>query len=322
MPNRHKAEKNGRTTSASFDVRGEVKRNRRPTKKHQYTSYSVMLCVYKNDKPAYFREALESIIHQTVIPSEIVVVVDGPVPSKVLAIIAEYSQKHRFIKSVRLKKNLGAGAARKICLENCTNELVANMDSDDISVRDRFEKQLNCFNDDAELSVVGGYIFEFTGDTNNVVAVRTVPLKNEEIKKYMKSRNPLNNMSVMFKKSAVLKAGGYVDFHFYEDYYLWIRMCVQSCQFKNINSNLVFARVGEAMYKRRGGVEYFISGARLQVYMYKIGFIGLGRCIYNLTARFLVQILMPNLLRSVVYRKVLRRDMEKGSLNENRGVGH
>jgi glycosyltransferase involved in cell wall biosynthesis len=203
---------------------------------------------------------------------------------------------------IRLQSNQGHGNARRIGLDKCSHELVALMDADDISVPDRFEKELKCFEENKELSVVGGLIEEFIGTIDNVVGIRYVPTEDKDIKTFIKKRCPFNQMSVMFKKSDVLSAGGYIDWYNNEDYYLWIRMYQKGMIFKNIAENLVFVRIGEEMYRRRGGWKYFQSEAKLQVYMLKHGIIGLGRFIYNVGIRFAVQVMMPNKLRGYVFK--------------------
>ena len=228
--------------------------------------FSVSMCVYKNDNPEHFHQAIESIINQTIIPNEIVLVVDGPIPPSIDHIIKLY-EKEDFFNVIRLPENVGHGNARRTGLENCTYELVALMDADDISLSDRFEKQIRCFKEDNSLSIVGGNIKEFIDTPDNVVGIREVPQEDVEIKEYLKKRCPFNQMTVMFKNSEVQRAGGYKDWYHNEDYYLWIRMYLSGSKFKNLKDSLVLVRVGNEMYQRRGGFKYFKSEAKLQKYM-------------------------------------------------------
>ena len=275
---------------------------------HIYNNaFSVSISVYKKDKPEFFRQALDSIINQTLPPSEVVLVVDGPVPNEIKMVIKEYETKHGYFKIIWIKKNVGHGNARRIGLDNCTYDIVALMDSDDISVSDRFEKQRKCFDKDKNLSIVGGYIQEFNDHVGNVVGVRTVPLFDAEIKEYIKLRCPMNQMSVMLKKTDVMKAGGYIDWYCDEDYYLWIRMYLKGCKFKNLSDNLVNVRGGKEMYQRRGGWRYFKSEAKLQTYMLDKGIIGFSRYLFNVAIRFVVQILMTNNMRGYFFSKFFRK---------------
>ena len=267
--------------------------------------FSVAMCVYMNDDPIHFREAIESVINQTIKPDEFVIVVDGPVSSYTDCIIKLYENEENF-KMIRLPENVGHGNARRIGLINCKNEIVALMDADDICLPDRFEKQIKCFTEDYSLSVVGGNIAEFIDSTENVIGYRKVPQKDIEIKKYLKKRCPFNQMTVMFNKNDVEMAGGYQDWYLNEDYYLWIRMYLNGAKFRNLKDTLVFVRVGNEMYNRRGGLKYFKSEAKLQKYMKDKDIINFIIYSCNLVIRFILQVLMPNKIRSFVYKKFTR----------------
>lgn len=267
--------------------------------------FSVSMCVYGKDNPEWFKVAVKSILKQTVKPDEVVLVVDGPIPRVLDEIITGY-EKNAFFKVIRLKENKGHGNARRIGLENCSNELVALMDSDDISVPERFEKQLDCFKNDSELAIVGGNITEFIGNPDNIVGKRIVPQKDAEIKAYLKKRCPMNQMTVMFRKENIQSVGGYMDWYCDEDYYLWLRMYLAGMKFANIPDSLVYVRVGYDMYRRRGGLRYFKSEAKLQKYMFDNKIIGVGTYVFNIAKRIMVQVLLPNKIRGFIFRTFAR----------------
>lgn len=269
------------------------------------TKFSVSMCVYGKDDPHYFRAAVDSILDQTIKPSEVVLVVDGPVPEELDAVIRSYERMPIF-RVVRFAENQGHGNARRAGLSACSNELVALMDADDLSAPDRFEKQLALFEKEPNLDIVGGMITEFVGTPDNVVARRDVPLADADIKLYMKKRCPMNQVTVMFKKSSVDRVGGFVDWYCDEDYYLWLRMTLAGMTFGNVPDVLVNVRVGEEMYQRRGGKKYFQSEAKLQKYMLDHKIIGFGTYLMNVTKRLIVQVLLPNKLRGWVFQKFAR----------------
>ena len=270
-------------------------------------SFSALLSVYKNDNPLFFRQALDSVISQTSIPSEIVLMVDGPVSDELDSVIKEYQKRYSLLKVVRFEQNQGLGKALEEGVKHATYDIVARMDSDDIAAPDRFEKQLMCFLNDSELSIVGGTISEFIDSPDNIVGHRVCPLTNEEIRDYMKTRCAFNHMTVMFKKSEVLKVGNYQDWFWNEDYYLWIRMMLAGCKFANLPDTLVNVRVGKDMYARRGGWKYFKSEEGIQRYMLKHKLIGLPCYLYNVIIRFVLQVAMPNSLRGWVFRTFARK---------------
>ena len=180
------------------------------------------------------------------------------------------------------------------------------MDADDVAVPNRFEMQLKAFEEHPEATVVGGNINEFIHETTNVVGSRIVPEKDEDIKDYLKSRCPLNLVTVMYKKSKVQEVGGFIDWYCEEDYYLWIRLALAGHKFYNVQENFVDVRVGEEMYQRRGGMKYFKSEVRLQKYMLNKDIINWGRYLNNVTKRLIVQVLLPNKIRGWVFRTFAR----------------
>ena len=271
------------------------------------TKFSVAMSVYKNDNAEHFARALRSITEeQTVKPDEIVLVVDGPVGDDVNAVIEDFSSKCGIFKVIRLEQNGGLGNALKLAVENASFELIARMDSDDVSVPDRFEQQIK-FMTENDVDILGGNISEFIDEEGNVVAHRNVPLTNDEIYEYLKVRCPLNHVSVMFKKNAVIAAGNYIDQYCNEDYYLWIRMAENKAIMANTGTVLVNVRVGKDMYNRRGGRKYFKSEKALQKYMRRKKIISFATYLSNVTKRFIVQVLLPNRLRGWVFKKFARK---------------
>lgn len=273
----------------------------------EHQPFSVAMSVYKNDIPSCFDRALESITNkQTVEPDEIVLVVDGPVPNEIDIVIDEYFKKCN-LKVIRLESNGGLGNALKIATENCSNELIARMDSDDVAVSDRFERQLVFMKEHPEVDIVGGNISEFIGSENNIVSYRVVPTTDKRLKAYLKKRCPFNHMTVMFRKTSIMKAGGYLDWHYNEDYYLWIRMFLNGSIFSNLGETLVNVRINEKLYARRGGKQYFNSEKKLQQFMRNNRIISLFTYFSNITKRFIVQCIIPNSLRGFIYRKIARK---------------
>lgn len=273
------------------------------------TDFSVAMSVYRNDDPECFRVALESVmVRQSVLPSEVVLVVDGPVGEEIDSVIASAMNPNGSVvmRVIRFEDNKGLGQALRVAVNECANELVARMDSDDIAMPDRFEKQLRQFDQNPSLDITGGVIAEFVGSPDNVISKRIVPIADSSIRNQMKTRCPFNHMTVMFKKNAVLKAGNYQDWFWNEDYYLWIRMMESGCIFSNIPDVLVQVRVGLDMYSRRGGTKYFASEKRLQDYMLDRKIINRSCYLSNVAKRFVVQVMLPARLRGFVFRRFAR----------------
>ena len=262
------------------------------------------MSLYKKECPEYLRIALLSMINQTVKPDEIILVEDGPLTSELYAVVREYKD---YLKIVSNEKNLGLGLALNEGLKACQNELVARMDTDDISKPDRCEKQLHYFEANPETTILGGQIEEFIDSPDDVIGKRVVPKTDVELKEFIKKRCPFNHMTVMFKKSDVIKVGNYQDWFWNEDYYLWIRLALEGLVFANLPDTLVYARVGTDMYQRRGGREYYESEIKIQKYLLEEKMISYPTYISNCGKRLIVELLMPNRMREWVFRKFARQ---------------
>ena len=270
--------------------------------------YSVLMSLYWKERPEYLRSALDSMVSQTVLPDEIVLVEDGPLTEELYAVVKEYREKNPgLFHPVVNEKNLGLGPALAAGLQECRNELVARMDTDDISLPDRCEKQLRAMEEDPGLAVVGGQIEEFVDETDRIVGKRVVPCTDEEIRAYLTKRCPFNHVAVMLRKSSVLEVGNYVECFWNEDYHLWVRLALSGARFANLPETLVKVRTGRDMYRRRGGRKYFQSEKQIQKMMLDHDLIGLPRYCVNVLERFVMQILLPSRIRGFVFRLLARK---------------
>ena len=272
----------------------------------QYPRFSVLMSLYRKEKPAFLRECLESLINQTVLADEWVIVKDGPLTVELEAVLSEYECRYpNLIKYVVFDKNQGLGLALRAGVPACSHELIARMDTDDICIPERFEIQLQEFIGHPELDICGGHIKEFDISVNNVISMRKVPLTNDEIVQYQKRRSAYNHMTVMFRKSAVLNAGNYEHAPLMEDDMLWTRMILAGCKGKNIDDYLVYVRTGINMIERRGGWSYFVKYKRSRKKVYLLGLSSYWDYIYTITVQLIVA-LLPAKIRKVLFIKILR----------------
>ncbi|MDD2954115.1 MAG: glycosyltransferase [Parabacteroides sp.] len=268
-------------------------------------SFSVLLSLYHKESALFLCQSLESVFAQTLLPTEVILVEDGPLTDELYAVVKEFTDRYLEMKVIPLAENLGLGKALNEGLKHCSYDLVARMDTDDIAKPDRFEKQLAIFREYPELDVVGAWIDEFEGEFSNVLSARKVPEEHADIFEFAKKRCPVNHPVVMFRKSAVLKSGGYKHFPLFEDYFLWVRMLMNGARFYNIQESLLFFRFSPDMFKRRGGWRYAVTEVRLQTLFYRMGFIGFCSLIRNTSIR-LVTRLLPNNFRSLLYKRFIR----------------
>lgn len=269
-------------------------------------SYSVLMSVYFKEKPEYLRDSIDSMLYQTVSPAEFVLVCDGPLTPDLDAVIAQYlnSESGRLFKVIRLECNSGLGAALNIGLNECNSQFIARMDSDDISLLDRCEKELAILST-GEIDFVSGTVLEFCDSPSNVFSCRKLPEDTESILEFAKKRNPINHPAVMFKKDAVLSSGGSQPFYLLEDYFLWIRMLSNGFRAQNISDSLVYMRADEGLYSRRGGFKYASSQIKLLKYMYQNQFISINEFVILAILRAGVS-LVPTTLRKMMYSKFVR----------------
>lgn len=262
--------------------------------------YSVLMSVYKKDKPEYLTQAVDSMLNQTIPPEQFVVVIDGPVSDEIDNLINKYRNKYeRMFTIVRLQSNGGLGNALNEGLRHCRNELVARMDADDISLPIRCEKELQMFEKDSTLVICGCNIDEFYESFENVQTSRVVPETYEAIKKYMRRRQPFNHPTVIYRKSRVLKAGGYKRLKRKEDFDLFSRMLSEGCPGANIGESLYLYRADEDNYARRKSWQNFKNA----VYVYGLHFKRRGCSVFDYLiicgAEFLFMILPQKLMRKM-----------------------
>lgn len=274
----------------------------------EYPKFSVLMSLYIKEKKEYFDECMKSMLRQTVIPNEIVIVFDGPISKELNGCVDQYMQDYpNWIKIIKNEKNKGLGLALADGVPECTYDLIARMDTDDIARSDRFEKQLQMFVDDSDLDICGSHIIEFEGDLSNVLSKRKVPLTHDEIAKYQKQRSAFNHMTVMYKKSTVLKAGNYEHCPLMEDDMLWIRMLQAGAKCANIDDYLVYARTGYAMIERRGGFSYYKKYKNGRKKILDTGYINKQDYYKTIGVQFIVA-LVPKKVRLFIFTKLLRKE--------------
>lgn len=272
-----------------------------------YPPFSVLMSVYFKENPVFLERCFESIENQTVKADEWVIVKDGPISGQLQAVIDKYSQRDGInIKEVPLEENKGLGLALSFGVPECSNEIIARMDTDDIAVENRFELQLNAFAENENLDICGGQIIEFENDENVFVAERRVPLSHEDIVQYQKKRSAFNHMTVMFKKSKVLEAGNYKHCPLMEDDMLWVDMILAGANCMNLDSYLCKVRTNRDMIARRGGLKYFKKYKSARKKIYKTGFISYGQYSKANFIQFFV-CLMPRWLRKFVFFKLIHK---------------
>lgn len=269
--------------------------------------YSVLMSVYYKENPEWLKESIESMLNQTIIPNEVVLVEDGPLTKELDLVILNFVNKYKnLFRIIKIKENKGLGPALNLGITNCSNEFIARMDSDDYSKPNRIEEQFKIFEKKPELGLVGTNVNEFENNIENINCRVVLPELNEEIYKYSKRRCPFRHPSLLYKKSAVLKAGNYREFYLCEDYDLYVRMISSGCICYNIQQSLVYMRIGHDFYKRRGGWKYMKSILRFKKELLKTGYFSFFDYLKSAIPHIIV-CLLPNSFRDWIYRNLLRK---------------
>ena len=272
---------------------------------------SVLMSVYRKENPEYFEAALESIINQTLQPDEILIIKDGLLTTELETVIEKAelwlarTNSKIVLRTYQFEKNVKLGRALRKGVELCAHTFIARMDTDDIACPDRLQKQYAYMKDKENLAALGGYMEEFCDD-NSFSHVKTMPISNEEIRKYARFRNPLNHMTVMLRKEAVLMVGNYRHYPFLEDYDLWGRILMMGYEVENLPEVLVRARVGNELYGRRGGFKYCRRYLKLRREQRKLGLTNWLEWMIACVITIAVTII-PSGARKQVYQRVLRK---------------
>lgn len=271
-------------------------------------SFSVLISIYYKENPQWFREALNCVFAQSVQPTEIVLVEDGPLTSELYAVIDEFREKYPIFKIVKNEVNLGLGLALARGVEAASNEIIARMDTDDLLPADRFEKQLLKMEEGYD--VVSCMSMAFHDTIDNVIAVKKRPEYHDDIVKLAHKRSPVCHAACFMRKSKVLEAGNYVHRQYYEDYNLWVRMIMTGSKFYNIQEILYYVRTDERQVQRRGGFQYLKTELKYLYEFYSIGFYSFKDLVINSLIRAVAR-LTPTFIRAKVFQFIWNHSSNK-----------
>lgn len=266
--------------------------------------FTVLMSVYSKEKAHFLNECLNSITQQTRVPSEVVLVADGQLTKPLYKMIEKYRVRLK-IRLFQLDRNYGAGYALNHGMENCNFNLVAKVDSDDICFAERFEVQIAFLTANPEVSLVGSHLTEFGETPGDSKVIKKVPTDSSDIARFSKFRNPINHPSVMFRKSHVMDSGSYQSMHFFEDYYLWIRMLNKGYKLSNLDTSLVYFRSNAGAIERRRGLSYAKHEIHFLRTLAADGFISKWHCLVLLVQRIPIRLMPTNFVTSI-YRFILR----------------
>ncbi len=267
----------------------------------------VLMCIHINDNEFLFKKSLDSLIDQTFKSFELLLISDGILKQTQEKLITEYKELFRNrgveLKLIRNKFCLGHGMARNIGIKNMKSEIIVINDSDDLSHPNRLEETSKVFRLFEQISIFTTAVIEKDIINNKIFGVKSIPLSHKDVLNSLPYKCPINQQSVAIKKSDLLEKGSYITWFNNEDYFLWIRMLTQYpyAIVKTSCNPLVTANRDNKSSKRRGGLRYFFSETAIQCYLYSMGSKNLLDLIKSITLRFVIQVLLPNKIRTYIY---------------------
>lgn len=273
------------------------------------STISVLVPIYFKEDAETVKRCLDSMVLQTIKPDEIVCALDDPSEREIEDAIDGFSNTAG-IKVVKCycKRGSGLGAVLKIGVENCSCDYIARMDADDVAVPERLERERDYLDRHPDIDVVGSNIAEFENDINIIIARRNVPAGDAACKSMLKSRDPINHMTAMFRMDSVLKAGNYSpEMMACEDTHLWTSFYAAGLNFANIQEDLVLVHAGREMYERRGGKRAFHYVKMSIDYKRQAGLIGYFEGFCQKIINYCVLVMMSSKMRALVYEKLLRK---------------
>jgi glycosyltransferase involved in cell wall biosynthesis len=263
-------------------------------------NFSVVLSVFHKDDPVFFDLALKSLVEQTIVPPEVIVVSDGPITDALSEVLQKYLTRYSFFVHIPCAQNMGPAHAWNLGIAAARYDWIARMDADDICIDERFEIQIAYIKSNPDISLLGGCISEFIMNPEITHNIRKAPLTLDKIVACSKKSNPFNHVTVFFSKAAHAAAGKYVQVDGFVDYYLWVRMLNLGIKAANVDRTLVKVRVGNDMVGRRIGLKYAKSEFEFNVAVMKIGFFTTMQGCRNIFLRCGLR-LLPKFLVSYLY---------------------
>lgn len=261
--------------------------------------FSVLMSLYNKEKPHYLDISLKSVFEQTVLPDQVVLVLDGPVGDELTEVVERYQNTYPSLEVYPQERNQGLSTALNLGLENCSNDIVFRMDTDDICYKNRFERVLCEYMKDPALELVGSFATKI--DENGAeINEMSVPTTQEDI--YRKVWTcPFIHPTVSFKKNALLRAGSYNPNSGprQDDYELWFRCVEHGLTCKNIGEPLLYYRFfSDSINKNNLKVGWWRA---------KVGIKGAWRCKCSPIAYLgvcypLVRACMPSFIQELMYK--------------------
>ena len=214
--------------------------------------FSVLMSIYSKETASNLNQCFESLSIQTLPATEIITVKDGLLPNELNQVLFLWHEKLP-LKIIGYEENKGLAYALNYGLQFCSFELVARMDSDDICMPDRFEKQIKYFEEHDEAVIVGSSILEFYENKNIIIFIgeRKYPVYTNKKSKSLFKGTPIAHPTLVIKTELLKKYKYNNNTFLNEDIDLWFRLLIDGYSLENINEPLIKYRITNKLFLRR-----------------------------------------------------------------------
>ncbi|BDD06974.1 glycosyltransferase [Aureibacter tunicatorum] len=255
------------------------------------------MSIYKGDSLPYIKESIKSVLHQTFSSFDFLIKIDGFISTEVNDYLNSIDDKRVNL----FFRNENKGLAHSL------NELIEyglkkdyqffiRMDADDISLPERFQKQIEFMESNLDIDCCGTWLKEID-EFENEFFEKKMPVTSDECKAFFKKRNCMNHPTVVIRRTFFEKAGLYpTNTILAEDMMLWTKGHELGLKFYNIPEYLILFRVTDSFYVRRRGVKYAYSILKNRIEINKrLGF-GFDADIYAIL-NFVVKSMPPFIIK-------------------------
>lgn len=204
---------------------------------------SVLMSIY-NESEKELNESIASVLNQTYRDFEFIIVNDNPQNEELKTILKKWINIDERIKIIENKRNIGLALSLNKAAEIAKGKYLARMDADDISLKDRFEKQVVYLEKNSYMDLVCSN-FYFINDRSQIIDRKFDYFSTKQLKRLLTVWNTVHHPTVMMKKTSFLEVGGYRDFPCAQDYDLWLRMLNNNCNFYMLHEKLLKYRIRE-----------------------------------------------------------------------------
>lgn len=220
---------------------------------------SVIIGVY-NETPEHLRQALDSVLNQTYTDFECIIVLDNPQNETLHGELLQYAKKDSRVRLLVNEKNMGLAMSLNRAISVAHGEYLARMDADDISLPERFSKQIKYLELHSEIDVLGTNKILIDQNGNTLGKASSLKMSARQSRAVLQLSNFICHPSVMMRKESIERVHGYRDFPTTQDADLWHRMSDAGMTIANLDEYLIKYRINYQSVSFKNGYKQALIG--------------------------------------------------------------